>query len=70
MTDLALSDMNTQVLGALSILDRLEVKLIRLGRFDAEHLKRTQALERAAMTCPSCGSILACPLCGHQAKLK
>ncbi len=70
MNDLAIIAMKAQLLGALSILDRLEVKLIRLGRFDAEHLKRTQALERAAMTCPSCGSVLACPLCGHQAKVK
>ncbi|HLC03165.1 MAG TPA: hypothetical protein VJK02_09025 [Anaerolineales bacterium] len=70
MNELAASAMKAQVLHALSILDRVEVKLLRLGRFDAESLKRTQALERATMTCPSCGSILRCGLCGHSSKVK
>lgn len=65
--------MDTHTRRALSSLTNdIERRLLRLSRllkraerFELGHLKRVRRLERAALTCGNCGSVLVCPMCGH-----
>jgi hypothetical protein len=44
--------------------------LVRENGAMARQLKVLPALKRAALTCPECGSILRCPMCGFDGGAK